>query len=235
MQKPIMKVNNNKSRLRGRTEGEHRLASPPTRRPDGSPVQKKNVRGGWTASQLVCDTSYGGCGNNSEFQSQFLGGKRIVWCLKCGLEVASEDVVPLSVDESKYGRGPEHAAVIDKNLGTSRSRAVRNPILKLALNEAKKNPGSYIALGDFKAHQQAYWKLLQWDKPADDRYTREALEILRAKLFGLQHNGRKLPESEVVRIAVSVRKCVKKRTSLQRRELQDIVDTVLKINGLVTL
>jgi len=215
------------SKLRGRAEGEDQAASSPTRRPDGSPVQEKNVRGGRTA-QLICD----GCGNSSDFESQLLGSKRIVWCKACGLELSSESIVPLSVDESKYGRGPEHAAVIDKNLGMSRSRAVRNPILKLVLNEAKKNPGSYIAPGDFKAHQQAYWKLLQWDKPADDRYTREALEILRAKLFGLQHSGRKLPESEVVRVAMSVRKCVKKRTALQRRELQDIVDTVLKINGL---
>lgn len=200
-------------------------ASPPAERPSSLLLQKKNEMEGRPTARLVCE-----CGNDSDFDLQLLGNERIVWCKACGLEVSSERVVPLSVDESKYGRGPEHAAVIDKNLGTSRSRAVRNPILKLALNEAKKSPGAYIAPGDFKAHQQAYWKLLQWDKPADDRYTRQALEILRAKLFALP---RKLPESEVVRIAVSVRKCVKKRTSLQRRELQDIVDTVLKINGLV--
>jgi len=220
------KVNNNKSRLRGRAEGVDQAASPPTERPSSLLLQKKNEMEGRPA-RLVCE-----CGNSSDFEFQLLGNERIVWCRKCGVEVSSERVLPLSIDDSKYGRGPQHDAVIDKNLGTSRSRAVRNPILKLALNEAKKSPGAYIAPGDFKAHQQAYWRLLQWDKPADDRYTRQALEILRGKLFSLQHNGRKLPESEVIRIAVSVRKCVKKRTSLQRRELQDIVDTVLKINGL---
>jgi len=209
---------------RGRAGGVDQAASPPAERPSSLLLQKKNEMEGRPA-RLVCE-----CGNNSDFEFQLLGNERIVWCRRCGVELSSERVVPFSIDESKYGRGPEHAAVIDRNLGTSRSRAVRNPILKLALNEAKKNPGSYIAPGDFKAHQQAYWKLLQWDKPADDRYTRLALEILRAKLFALP---RKLPESEVVRIAVSVRKCVKKRTSLQRRELQDIVDTVLKINGVM--
>ena len=200
-------------------------ASPPAERPSSLLLQKKNgMRGRPASSQLVCE-----CGNDSDFEAERTSNETLLYCRKCGLEVSRRPSI-LGIDDMKYGRGPQHDAVIDKNLGTSRSRAVRNPILKLALNEAKKNPGSYIAPGDFKAHQQAYWKLLQWDKPADDRYTRQALEILRAKLFALP---RKLPESEVVRIAVSVRKCVKKRTSLQRRELQDIVDTVLKINGVM--
>jgi len=225
------KFRHNKSGLRGRAEGEDQATSPSTERPDSLLLQEKNKMSGRTVtSKLVCD----GCRNDSDFEAERTSNETLLYCRRCGLEVSRRPSI-LGIDDMKYGRGPQHDAVIDKNLGMSRSRAVRNPILKLALNEAKKNPGSYIAPGDFKAHQQAYWKLLQWDKPADDRYTREALEILRAKLFSLQHNGRKLPESEVVRIALSVRKCVKKRTSLQRRELQDIVDTVLKINGLVVV
>jgi len=231
MQKHIGNLETNRKMIWERAEGENRTVSLPEARTDRPSSTRKMGESRMTS--LFCSS----CGNKERFHSEVSGSYngvpiRTVYCKQCGVSVATEEC-SLSIEDLKYGRGPEHGTVWDKNLGSS--RANRNKILTLAVNEAKKYglPGCYVPRSDYKTHIQRFWKLKDWDKPIDDRNMRLALEILSSEIKAVEtQNHRKLSESEASRLGISIRKAIRQRTQLSKREVKDMVETVLKLEGL---